>query len=248
MKRKNALFVLVAGILGSVCLVSPNFLRAQAPAGPMPAATPQPTKKAASAHEAQQPPRLQPRQTIAGAWKLNRDESDDPHKKMEEARGASGGGRSGPYGGSGPLGGGWPGGRRGGYGRRGGMGGGESDEDRQRMQELFRPAGSIAIAQKGASEIDLTDDQNRKRVFYTDGRKLQKSKDDKYREIAAHWDDKRLVADEKGPGGRKITRSFELAPDGTQLYESLRIEGGRSGSNLFVRYVYDAAEESKESR
>lgn len=94
----------------------------------------------------------------------------------------------------------------------------------------------------------MTDDQGRKRVFYTDGRKLQKPKDDKYQEIAARWDDKRLVAEEKGPSGRKITRTFELAPDGTQLYETLHMEGGRSGSAVVIRFVYDTSESSAASK
>ena len=38
----------------------------------------------------------------------------------------------------------------------------------------------------------MTDDQYRKLVFYTDGRQLQKPKDDSYQEIAAHWDGTKL--------------------------------------------------------
>ena len=67
------------------------------------------------------------------------------------------------------------GGGGGGYGRRG-QGQGESDDDRERMQQLLSPAGSMTITQKDA-EVDLTDNQNRKVTFFTDGRKLQKSKD-----------------------------------------------------------------------
>jgi hypothetical protein len=124
------------------------------------------------------------------------------------------------------------------------MGGGQSDEDRQRMQELLNPADSLAIAQKDA-EIDLTDDQARKRVFYTDGRKLQKSKDEKYQEVAAHWEGSRLLSEEKGPHGGKVMRSLELAPDGQQLYETLYIETARSSAEVSIRYVYDVVHESK---
>jgi hypothetical protein len=148
------------------------------------------------------------------------------------------------------MGGGYPypggGGRRGPYGGRGGStGSGQGDEDRQRMHEWFNPADSLTIALKDA-EVDLTDDQNRKRVFYTDGRKLQKSKDDMYQEIAARWEGGRLVSEEKGSRDGKITRSFELAPGGQQLYDTLHLGDSRSGYPVTIRYVYDIARENKQ--
>jgi hypothetical protein len=113
------------------------------------------------------------------------------------------------------------------------------------MQELFNPADSLTIAQKDA-EVDLTDDQNRKHVFYTDGRKLQKSKGDNYQEMAARWEESRLVCEEKGPGGAKIIRSFELASGGQQLNETVHLDNRRSGSPVVIRYVYDIVRESKQ--
>jgi hypothetical protein len=166
---------------------------------------------------------------------LNRDESDDPRKKMEDARGNSGGGRPG---GGGVRIGGFP------IGGHSGNRGGESDEDRQRMQSAIAPANSLTLRQKNPNdpEIDLTDDQNRKRALFTDGRKLQKpdANDDSYQETAAHWDGSRLVTDEKSPRGGKMSRTFELSYDGTQLFETLRLATGRSNAPLDVRYVYDA--------
>jgi hypothetical protein len=172
---------------------------------------------------------------------LNRDESDDPRKKMEDARGNSGGGRAGGGGGGVRIGG-FP------IGGHGGNRGGESDEYRQRMQSAIAPANSLTLKQKSANdpEIDLTDDQNRKLALFTDGRKLQKpdAKDDSYQEIAAHWDGSRLVTDEKSPRGGKMSRTFELSYDGTQLFETLRLTTGRSNTPLDVRYVYDAVSSS----
>ncbi len=134
------------------------------------------------------------------------------------------------------MGGGWPGGGGGGYG--GHRGGGENDEQREKMRELFTPAKKITLSMTGA-EVDLVDDRDRKRAFMTDGRKLQKSKDDNYQEIAAKFDGNRLVSEEKDPRGNKMTRTFELSEDGRQLYETLRVTSGRSNSPLAVRYVYD---------
>jgi hypothetical protein len=140
------------------------------------------------------------------------------------------------------MGGGGPyGGRRGGSGSEGEQGG----EDRGKMRGLLNPANSLTITQKDA-EIALTDDQSRQRVFYTDGRKLQKSKNDKYQEMAAHWEGSRLLSEEKGPRGGKLIRPFELASDGKQLYETLHLESSRSGSTVVIRYVYDTTKQTKE--
>lgn len=119
------------------------------------------------------------------------------------------------------------------------MGGGESDEERQKMHELLSPPTNITFSMTGA-EVDLKDDHDRKRAFMTDGRKLQKSKDDNYQEIAAKWDGSRLVSDEKSPRGGKMSRSFELSSDGRQLWENLHIEGsGRNNRTMDLHYVYD---------
>ena len=97
------------------------------------------------------------------------------------------------------------------------------------------------------AEVDLQDGHDRKRAFMTDGRKLQKSKDYSYQEIAAKWDGNRLVTEEKSPRGGKMSRTFELSPDDRQLYENLHIESsGRNSRSLDRHYVYDiVAEEQK---
>src|SRR4029077_6590712 len=126
--------ICVAAGLGMVGTSWVASARAQAPAGPLPGAHPQPPSSP-EARPAEAAAAVKPQTSILGAWKLNRDESDDARKKMQEARGANsgGGGRGGvrmgiPGMGGGPYGG----------GRRGG--GNESDEDRQKMQEVVNPA------------------------------------------------------------------------------------------------------------
>jgi hypothetical protein len=207
-------------------------LRAQAPAGPLPGGIPQdgpvaPPPKAK--------PAVKPRQAILGAWILNREDSDPPRDQEEQSQGGRGGG----YGGRRP-GGGYPG--RGGYGGRG-----ESEEDRAKMRELMSPAKEILLAATGA-EVDLIDNLDRKRAFMTDGRKLQKSKDSGYAEIAAHWDGIRLVTDEKDPRGNKMSRTYELSPDGLQLYETLHLVRGRSNTPVVIRFVYDATDNAGADR
>ncbi len=231
MKLKLWLTISFAGVTGALLLPAKSA-NAQAPAGPVTAPPPGTVAPAAKAPEPVPPPR----QSILGGWKLNRDESDNPRRRMRDSQDSGGG-----YGGRRPGGGGWPGGGGGGGpygGRRGGMGGEESDEERQKMRELLSPPANITFSMTGA-EVDLKDDHDRKRAFMTDGRKLQKSKDDNYQEIAAKWDGNRLVTDEKSPRGGKMSRTFELSPDGRQLYETLNLKMGRNNTETSFRFVYD---------
>jgi hypothetical protein len=243
MKSMNPTTPFKVGILSATWLALAGFARGQAPPGPLPPAQSQ-DRPAAPVVRTQPKPQMQPRTSILGAWKLDPDDSDDPHKKMQETRG---GGNNGGYGGNrrmggGYPGGGYPGGGGGGYGGRRPGSQGESDEDRQRMQDLFTPARSLTIAEaKKDVEVDVFDNRDRKRAFFTDGRKLEKSKDLNYQEIAAHWEGTRLVTDEKNPRGGKMSRTFELSYDGTQLYETLHMTTGRNNTPLVIRYVYDQA-------
>jgi hypothetical protein len=209
---------------------------AQSPPGPITSTPSQaPPPSATKAPE----PQVAPRTTILGAWKLNRDDSDNQHKQDSNSSGGGGGGRRGGYGGGPRVGVGYPGGH-GGYGG----GRGQSDEDRQKMRELFSPPSSMTLAMTGA-EVDLMDDQSRKRAFMTDGRKLQKSKDPNYQEIAAKFDGNRLITDEKTPRGDKMSRTFELSEDGRQLYETLRVNNSRTNYSQVIRYVYDATDQAR---
>ncbi len=210
----------------ALSLFAAELTHAQAPSGPITAAPSQapPTTAANRSNPAPLPP---PRTTILGAWKFNPDDSDDPGKRRQESRGSN----AGYGGGRGRMGGGG-----GGYGGR--RGGGESDEQREKMRELFMPAKTIRLSMTGA-EVDVVDDRDRKRAFMTDGRKLEKSKNENYQEIAAKFDGTRLVSDEKDPRGNKMSRTFELSSDGRQLYETLHMTSGRSNTSLVIRYVYD---------
>jgi hypothetical protein len=95
------------------------------------------------------------------------------------------------------------------------------------------------------AEVDLVDDRDRKRAIMTDGRKLQKSKDPNYQQIAGKFDGNRLVTQERSPRGDKMRRTFELSLDGRQLYETLHMTTGRSNTPLVVRFVYDIPAETR---
>jgi hypothetical protein len=223
--------MVMAAFLGLGLLAAEGAV-AQAPSGPIMA---KPSQESAPAVNAPPPaPAPTPRTTILGAWKLNKDDSDEP-SQGQDTQTSNGGNRR--------MGGGYPGGGYpGGGGGNGGYGGhrmgGESDEQRQKMEALLRPARSLAVSMTGA-EIDMVDEAEHKIAFITDGRKLQKSKDASYEEIAARWEGTRLISDEKDPRGKPMSRTFELNEDGRQLLETLHITSSKSNSSRTIRYVYD---------
>src|SRR4029077_14766604 len=109
--------VAIGGFLLVAILDAPNG-HAQAPPGPLPQTAAQDGSTAPPKSPTPDVPRTK---VLAGTWRLNLDESDDPMKKLQQARGSGNGGQGGGRRGGG-MGGGWPGG--GGMGGRGGMGGG----------------------------------------------------------------------------------------------------------------------------
>ncbi len=258
----------VVAMLCASCMVLPCGAAGQAAPGPIRPA-PQSGDSSAGTSRPEVPAEMAipDKKQLFASWKFNVDESDDAQDKMREARGTGvdnpasqrGGGGNGtgihmggmgspyPGGGSGGSNG---GGNGNGYPRNGGSRNSDGDYDRAQLQELMNPAGEITLAMKDTpdaknGEVLLTDDAGRQRVFYTDGHKVQKPKDDKYEEFDAHWEDYRLVADMGGSHGPQITRSFEPAPGGKQLVEIVRLDRTRSNAAVEIRFVYDLVAESK---
>jgi hypothetical protein len=117
LKVRSTSIVPFCGVLIAASLMSPKLLNAHrtlgtlAPAQSQEQSPPQPAAK--------QPPRT----TLAGSWKLNRDESDDPRQEVRAAESSSSSSAGGYPGGNYP-GGGYPGGPGGDYPRGGYPGGG----------------------------------------------------------------------------------------------------------------------------
>ena len=238
--------------------LAPTCLRAQAPPGPItaPSRDLPPAKPRASTTKSNQP-QVAPRTSLAGAWQFNRADSDDPRQVVRAAErkpadnfpnggngGTSPGGGypGGGYPGGGYPGGGYPGGPFPGQGQ-GGNGprrtSGNDIEDNPKIQPLLRPSGSLTIELKDP-EVDVSDEQSNMLVFFTDGRQLQKSQYGNRQEIAARWNGARLESEEKSPLGGKMSRTYELAPDGRKLYETVNIDNGKK-TPIVIRYVYDIA-------
>ena len=147
------------------------------------------------------------------------------------------------------MGGGWPGGPMGGgpYGGGGYPQSRGSSDEYDRLGDLVNPPHELRLTQKydNDPEVAMIDDREHKRAFFTDGRKLEKSKDPAYEEIAAHWDGNKLVTEEKAAHNGKMSRTFEVSPDGKQLWETVHITDGKGNHPVTVRYTYDAVEKAQ---
>src|ERR1700757_5100424 len=86
--------LIAAGFLACVCIASPRSLHAQSAPGPIqPRAA---DSQSSDGSLAPPPPPVkqyppQKKENLVGAWRINPDESDDVHQKIEEARNRSAG-------------------------------------------------------------------------------------------------------------------------------------------------------------
>src|SRR5882724_5711305 len=223
-------------IFGGVGLLLTGVAVAQAPPGPIaPVASQRP------ANEPPPPPpvKIVPRTNILGAWKLNRDESDDPKARSNQRKvndpNQGHGGNSGPHIG-------FPGGGMGG-GQRG-NGGPQKDtsEDRQRYAELIDPSIRLKLARKTEKDpiVEMFGDQGRKTIFYTDGHKPDAPAGVGMDVVEAKWDGDKLVSSSPLPKKGSLTRTYEVSPDGLQLWEEVEMVIGKDKNPSRFRFVYDA--------
>lgn len=186
---------------------------------------------------------------FAGTWKLNRDQSDDPRQKLEQASNGGGGGW-----GQGPSGGGGGWGRPGGWGGWGGPGTGGGggwnrggspfpDDGALDMSDFSQ----LTIEQSG-SAAKVTGSTGRVLAQYVadnGGAKSDKNASKKNKDNsstpAAHWQGDELVTTVNGPRGTKTTRIYELSPNGKQLYVTTRLDNPRLNQTVNIRFVYDPA-------
>lgn len=203
-----------AAICGGVLVIfwGGGLVRAQAPAGPMPAHP-----------EADAPPPQAPTQNtqsqsapakIAGTWKLNKDRSDDARKAMQAAGGGQGGGR---------------GGRRG----YGGRGGGNSNGG------MMADYNQLTIVQSG-SAVKITGSSGRVLAQSPSSSTDDKSKSSDSSEStpSGEWQGSQYVVMTPSDRG-KTTRTYALSSESSQLILTTRIDSPRFNQPVTFRYVYD---------
>ncbi len=172
---------------------------------------------------------------FAGTWKKNTEQSDDPQKKFEKMMQERHSSDSQQHQGSHPD------------GRMGQRQGGEH-HDSEGPGGFMRFPDQLTI-EYNKPELKLTGENDWQRTFYTDGRKSE-------REIntprgkgtlitTANWDGDQLKVENQGPGGGKTSATYELAPDGKQLFVQIRMEPMFSDEPITIRFVYDAVAKSQ---
>ncbi|HYW66584.1 MAG TPA: hypothetical protein VFB10_07750 [Candidatus Dormibacteraeota bacterium] len=221
-------------------------LHAQAPPGPI---QPDPSVVSSTAPPAPPVKRMEPRKNIMGKWKLNTDESDDPRQKSAQR---SAGNSTGNPGGNGGPRMGWPGGGIGG----GGMGGGHhgnngsqngTAQDRDRYNQLLDPSIRLDLERKNDKDpiVEMMGDQGRKTIFYTDGHKPDEPAGVGTEIVEAKWDGAKLVSDSTLPKNGSLKRTYELSPDGLQLWEEVEMVNSKDKYPVKFRFVYDAVAPSE---
>jgi hypothetical protein len=169
---------------------------------------------------------------LAGTWKLNEKQSDDPREKIREAmqaNGSEGGGE---------------GMRAGRQGRRPGRGGGGMMAEFSRLTIEQSDKGVKVTGSSGrviaTSEPQSKDDQNAQDS--AGGRMMR------FPPAEAKWQGNQLVATSQGFGGGTTTRTFELSPDGKQLFVTTKIENQRFTQPVTYKLVYDPGKNGSNSQ
>lgn len=172
------------------------------------------------------------RPKLAGSWTLNKDLSDDPRQKMQQAMGNSGGQGEGGEGGQGG-GGGWQG-RRGGGGP-GGPGGGRTQD----MDLLTITQSDASVKIMSASGRLLTQTSDEVSSNPQSSNQSDSGNRPRFAPPVAQWQGNQLVSVMEGRRGGKTTRTYELSPDGSQLIVTTKIENERFNNPVVIRQVYD---------
>jgi hypothetical protein len=238
MKNTGSIFVSAAlRILLSCCGATLLFwpaasASAQAGPGPLPSHPPADSEPPRAPVQSSAQPKL------AGTWKRNKDQSDDPRKAMQQSGGHSGGG----YGGYGGPGGGGVGGGRG-HGGEGGSRGGY-----ERSGESTKDFSQLTIDQTD-SMTKVTGASGHVLALYsaTDPGNSKSANEANASAPAAQWQDKQLVVVTQNDRGGKTTRTYELSPDGKALYVSTRIDNPHFNQPATYRFVYDLVSASASS-
>jgi hypothetical protein len=178
---------------------------------------------------------------LSGIWKYNEDLSQTPQQGMRESRpeggwsgrGGRGGGMRRRGGGGGFPGGGAPGGAG---ARESGRPGGADGEAGFEAAEEAKGALTIAWA---APQLTVTYPGDRKRVFFTDGRKVKEDLPQGSAKTRARWTDGgSLEVVTKMDNGLTRTEIFEISNDGKRLFVIIGLEG-RGPQPIKFHRVYD---------
>jgi hypothetical protein len=228
------------GALGGMLIfLCAGVAGAQAPPGPIsgaPSASDQPVSRPAP------PPNNRwknpDKPNLAGAWKLNQDESDDPRQRMQQSSGNTGG--------TGGQRGGWGVGGPGGVGVYHGGGGGHGQRQGQDQGESMMDEYSLLTVEQTDTTVKVKNKSSQLLAQYPASNDTSHDKDAKNN--SSQWQSGQLVVVTQGKHGGKITRRYTLSADGDQLYVTTRIDRNNSDQPVMFRFVYDPVKNEADDR
>jgi hypothetical protein len=262
------LWWLILAVFAIAALLLPATRAGAQSAGPLPAATP--SDQPPPSPRASLPAQIGGKPNLSGAWALNKDKSDDPREVMQQAGNASGsrvrvGGGVGGVGGGGGWGGpgGQGGGQGGGGGRRGGQDGAGGMNDFSRII-IEQTASSAKVTGDSGRVLALYSADDSSRANSSSGSSSSASGNSSRGSSgasaangsgdsngdseaasappAAQWQGTQLVAVTQGRReGSSTTRTYELSPDGKQLFVTTKMINPRFKGPVTYRLVYDPA-------
>jgi hypothetical protein len=172
---------------------------------------------------------------LTGAWRLNKNLSDDLAKVMEATHGgthgSSGGGRHTPPSGRGGHG---PGMHGGGRDSRGG-----TDAEQQMRMWLHEPPAKLTITQTDSS-VTFTEGDRQSQTLATTNEKQRLPLGSGTVEVRTKWDDGRLVKETSLSDGTKVTETYSLVSEPRRLHVMVTLAGARLPRPVSFRRVYDA--------
>lgn len=193
-----------------------------APAGPQSAAAPsdEPAQTSSSGTA-----EIGGKPNISGTWTVNKDQSDNPQQKMQEAGGSGSGGMGG--------------GMRGGMGRRNRGSGGMMSQLSQLT--IVQTESSVKVTNEGGRVVAAYSSSNSNNALNGDQSNGGDSTGAESRaaRTAAQWQGDSLVVQTQDRRGGTTTRTFELSPDGKQLCMITKIDSPRFQRPVTIRFVYD---------
>lgn len=219
--RNKSLPYFPAILLGCAFVLMPLGIPAQnAPAGPIAPGTPADQTPSTQTQTPAASSDAHP--SLAGTWQLNKKQSDDPREKMREMRNEQGneGGGGGRWG-----------------GRR--MGGGRQRQGQS--SDMMKEFSQLTITQT-TSTAKVTGESDRLLALYSSNTSHKSGTEED--SAAAQWQQNQLVVTTQTRMG-STTRSYELSPDGKQLYVTTRIEDQRLSQPVVFRFVYDSIKSSE---
>jgi hypothetical protein len=187
--------------------------------------------------------------SLAGAWTLNKELSDQP---KDAGRGEGGGDHGRSHGGAGRGGGGHGGGGRGGFGGRGGGfpsgASATNPEDTARLRDAMRditnPPDHLLVTQT-ESMIVITAPDGRTTRLSPDGKKI---KDDNTKiERKTKWEGEKLVVEISGLPAGKLIQNYAINPDDRRLHVTVQMEGRNGNPPRTITHVYDRDSSSSSS-